>query len=276
MNQNEEHNKMSEMEEQFFQKASVSFDQSKEELWNELEGRLEQEQPKVILFHQRIYRAAAVVVLLMGISSLFLFYKTSHVTMNGEYAQVELPDHSFVKLAPGSELSYYPNLFWLGRSLDLKGQAFFNVEKGSKFSVHSENGITSVLGTSFTINTFKHYAVKCYTGKVRVEGGDSETILTKGMSVSIVKGKHEQKDFNADEFIPFEEESVFYEDIFLQELVIELERRRGVKIHVPVKAYDSFSGYISGVLDVAEQLEIIATTYQLKVTQINDKEYRLE
>jgi transmembrane sensor len=37
------------------------------------------------------------------------------------------------------------------RTLSLEGEAFFEVQKGSKFSVVTSDGIVEVLGTSFDV-----------------------------------------------------------------------------------------------------------------------------
>ena len=81
---------------------------------------------------------------------------------------VTLPDNSIVTLRGGSELSYAPYWWFADRSLQFEGEAFFDVEKGSSFTVQSDNGVTQVLGTSFSIYANdENYEVFCKTGKVK-------------------------------------------------------------------------------------------------------------
>ena len=94
------------------------------------------------------------------------------------------------RLASGAEVSCnYSATSWNDgeRILKLKGQVYFEVKKGSKFSVRSTQGIVSVLGTSFNIYDREGaYKVECFTGKVKVESIESETkvYLTKGLKTS--------------------------------------------------------------------------------------------
>ncbi|UCS92011.1 FecR domain-containing protein [Echinicola marina] len=89
---------------------------------------------------------------------------------------VMLPDGSKVVLNSGSSISY-PETFGNTREIDLKGQAFFDVERDTArpFIVKSGELETRVLGTSFDIKAYDgqnklHVAV--VTGKVRVSTGN--------------------------------------------------------------------------------------------------------
>jgi len=87
---------------------------------------------------------------------------------------VSLPDNSTVLLQPKGKISYSPKKYNLTkREVILSGEAFFEVQKNSDvpFVVYSNELITKVLGTSFTIvalpeSTKTEVIVK--TGKVAV------------------------------------------------------------------------------------------------------------
>ncbi|MFY0601726.1 MAG: FecR domain-containing protein [Cyclobacteriaceae bacterium] len=132
-----------------------------------------------------VWKVAASVVLVMGLS-LFAYqitYKTITTSL-GETANVELPDGSVVALNADSEISYNRLGWILTRDLRMEGEAFFEVQKGSAFTVYSDLGTTQVLGTSFNINTRNDaYKVQCYTGKVKVDSRDQIAVLTKGQGV---------------------------------------------------------------------------------------------
>ncbi|MFC5411072.1 FecR family protein [Larkinella bovis] len=85
---------------------------------------------------------------------------------------IHLPDNSSVILQPKSRLSYVPNEFNKEvRKVFLSGEAFFEVHKDKKvpFYVYANGFITSVLGTSFFINTNgKRSEVVVKTGRVTV------------------------------------------------------------------------------------------------------------
>jgi ferric-dicitrate binding protein FerR (iron transport regulator) len=69
--------------------------------------------------------------------------KTTYSSTNS-LQMVVLPDESRVTLEPNSSFSYNKVLYALRRTLDLKGNAFFEVEKGSDFRVQSELGSVEV------------------------------------------------------------------------------------------------------------------------------------
>lgn len=97
--------------------------------------------------------------------------------------EIDLPDGSLVRLSPGSTIRYslgFPQE--TGRSVDLEGEAFFDVERDTlrPFSVHSGGLTTRVLGTSFTVRSgVKDVSVTVNTGKVAVSpaGQESEPII---------------------------------------------------------------------------------------------------
>jgi len=87
--------------------------------------------------------------------------------------KIGLADGSTIVLQPGSSISY-PQIFDLDkRVVHLSGEAFFEVrsDKTRPFYVYSNEIITKVLGTSFTIKAYdgeKQIIVAVKTGKVSV------------------------------------------------------------------------------------------------------------
>jgi len=103
-------------------------------------------------------------------------------TEAGEERIVTLPDGSKVHMAPASTLrvKYSDNQ----RTLNLLGDAFFEVEKGAPFTVHTAAGDVAVLGTTFSVEARESLSVACATGKVQVKRKESEVVLTPGLAVS--------------------------------------------------------------------------------------------
>lgn len=128
-----------------------------------------------------LYGAVASIALL--ISFLYFNNSTSNFSTNyGEQLTIALPDNSKAHLSPKSTITYKKQNWNDRRELSLKGKAFFEVEKGESFTVQSNGGNVTVLGTKFTVNTSENYfEVKCYEGKVKVTSKNKEEIiLTKG------------------------------------------------------------------------------------------------
>ncbi|MGC4041508.1 MAG: FecR domain-containing protein [Flavobacterium sp.] len=120
---------------------------------------------------------AAAVLLFFGLFQMF-YFSNADQTAFGTIKTMQLPDGSQVTLNAKSKL-YYPNLFQFNRTLNLEGEAFFEVRKGSAFTVKTDLGCITVLGTKFNVNAHDDYfEVVCYEGKVRVESKGKIAILT--------------------------------------------------------------------------------------------------
>lgn len=132
---------------------------------------------------------AASIIVLFGV---FTFLDDNVITYNtnyGEQQTIALLDGSQVILNAKSTLSYNEDDWSSNRSLDLNGEAYFKVEKGSTFTVNTENGSVTVLGTQFDVNTFSDYfEVTCYEGKVRVESQNETYVLVPGQTVRRING----------------------------------------------------------------------------------------
>lgn len=129
---------------------------------------------------------SAKVITEAGIKTRDIFNNTA------EKMVLRLSDSSIVELMPNSLLSYPENFDAVKRDVAVKGEANFIVSKetGRPFSVHSDAILTTVLGTSFTVNSYasdSQIKVILHNGKVSVKptgqpfhGNKSEYILQPG------------------------------------------------------------------------------------------------
>jgi ferric-dicitrate binding protein FerR (iron transport regulator) len=118
----------------------------------------------------RFIGIAASFILLLGIFSfLYLFNTTEYSSDFGKKLTFELPDGSKVMLNAKSTIKYNKQNWENERVLTLNGDAYFDVEKGKKFTVKTPQGNIIVLGTEFNVNASTDFLkVVCYEGKVRV------------------------------------------------------------------------------------------------------------
>lgn len=153
-----------------------SFSKSKEDSWEELQRRIQEEETSSRQPVWWLLAASVTVLLALGLTARF--YGKTISSQHMALRNIELPDGSRVALDTESELKYYPLWWTFERKLELKGRGYFEVEKGNRFEVKSDNGTTRVLGTSFTIDTkSEDYNVRCLTGKVQVNSLQQEVIL---------------------------------------------------------------------------------------------------
>ena len=135
-------------------------------------------------------RIAAVFVICFGVYySLTLDTTVSTLAANKE-TNIELPDASVVSLNALSSVTFNKHNWSKKRKVELKGEAFFKVAKGSKFEVETKAGTVTVLGTQFNVKQRDNYfEVICYEGKVGVTYQNQRITLLAGDSFLMMDGK---------------------------------------------------------------------------------------
>ncbi|MVM33018.1 DUF4974 domain-containing protein [Spirosoma sp. HMF4905] len=159
--------------------------------WQALAARTVKTAPVKRLRFNPYWVAAAVVVLIGGLSWYFLSQSVIELPTQGERVseiqssftervntsalpeRVVLSDKSVVTLQPGSKLRYPITFASTKREVTLVGEAFFEVQKNphKPFLVYSHDLITKVLGTSFRIKAYptdRNVTVAVRTGRVSV------------------------------------------------------------------------------------------------------------
>jgi transmembrane sensor len=270
----------------FFKKVEVPFTKSKEEVWDTLSEKIGKDdfvQPKGKLISMVWYKvAAAVVIILVGSTSFMKLYTTTIFSEKGNHANHILPDGSSVELNAVSSISYHPYWWKITREVSLEGEAFFEVEKGSNFSVTSKLGKTEVLGTSFNIFARNHeYKVFCETGKVRVSNNSStvELVIVPGQMAILDQnnntGKIEKK--LLDNITSWRLNEFYFKAIPLTEVINEIEIQYNVSITLDVDDSDSltYSGRFTkkGTADVT--LALICQSFNLNFTSKGKNNYNI-
>ncbi len=197
-------------------------------------GHTKNESNVVPLWKHPLWRvAAAVLILLAGYITFFHEAGTEVRTKIGEKTLVTLPDDSEVYLNSVSEISYNPGQWNDKRSLSLNGEAYFKVAKGSRFSVHTPEGVVSVLGTQFNVKYRPHFfQVVCYQGRVGVDGPHGQVTLTPGVALNIIEGKVKTDTIKAPEPDWIKNISTF-DNVPFGMVISELERQYGISIKAP-------------------------------------------
>ncbi|NND08615.1 MAG: DUF4974 domain-containing protein [Saprospiraceae bacterium] len=251
-----------------------------ERIWDRIDKSVTEE-PTHQVRHRKIRPLHIIGAVAAGLALLIAFrlvYPDTSIIESpyGQSLTVNLPDASTVQLNDGSRLSYDPGQFLDGRTLNLRGEAFFEVQKGASFQVHTIQGVVTVLGTSFNVfSRSDRFIVHCHTGSVRVEHQSSSVVLKPGeMSMLDQKGA-----LNVDNFDPIGTKDwrsgVFnYENVPLQQVFAEIERQFEVKIKTSEAIYQqTYSGFFN-----EESLEdaLHSVCWPLKLnTEINKNQVRI-
>ena len=155
---------------------------------------------------------------------------TSVETLTSEKLEVNLPDESIVFLNASSTLKYNKSKWKNERTVELKGEAFFKVAKGSNFDVKTNNGIVSVLGTHFNVKNRKNFfEVTCYEGLVSVNNNNKIIKLPAGNSIRYLDNTSVASLTNATEPSWNNNVSDFKSVPFI-EVIKEFERQYGVAL----------------------------------------------
>lgn len=133
---------------------------------------------------------AASIVLFFGLFSILGNESVTIETSYGEHKLIVLLDGSEVILNAKSTLTYDEESWQNDRTLNLDGEAYFKVKKGSTFTVITNNGDVQVLGTQFNVNSVSDlFEVVCFEGKVSVQiKDDDDYILLPEKSVRRING----------------------------------------------------------------------------------------
>jgi ferric-dicitrate binding protein FerR (iron transport regulator) len=148
---------------------------------------------KVVQLHpfKKFLRVAAAVAVLMVGSYFYVNSLDENIaTQYAESKQITLPDNSEVVLNADSRITYSERKWDANRNITLNGEAFFKVAKGKRFTVATEIGTVTVLGTQFNVENRKgFFEVTCFEGLVSVSYNGKETKLPAGNSFIAVNGK---------------------------------------------------------------------------------------
>lgn len=250
-----------------------------EKMWNNIQSRKvaapgEPEAISIRWWNSGFFRAAAAAAVLFvlayayymsdfrrfsdfpvkGVSRETLARLSGAKNTTGHPQVIKLADGSSVTLEPGASL-YYPQTFEAkSRTVYLVGNGFFDIARNpaKPFVVFSENIVTKVLGTSFTIRKDDHSGnveVAVVTGKVIVERAQGSkpdfTIGTEGVTLT----PNEKVTFMSDseEYVTgivekpvmvgqnddFKRPDAFvFEEVTLGNVIGKLEKAYGVKIEI--------------------------------------------
>lgn len=164
-----------------------------ENAYSAVKNRHDLEGAKVVKLHlfRKFLRVAAAAALIT-IGSYF-YLNSLHETISTSFAEnkeINLPDLSEVVLNADSKLTYNERQWNENRTVHLKGEAFFKVAKGKRFTVATKAGDVAVLGTQFNVeNRDGFFEVTCFEGLVSVRFNDREVKLAAGKSFIAINGE---------------------------------------------------------------------------------------
>ncbi|NMH89350.1 FecR family protein [Flavivirga algicola] len=216
-----------------------------------------------------VYGAAAVLIIAFGLF-YFLNLQSHYQTGFGEQLALVLPDNSKVHLNANSQIDFNPKGWNAKKEVELKGEAFFDVEKGDAFKVLTKMGEVEVLGTEFNVITGQNFfEVQCYQGRVKVNSlkTEEEAILIAGEAFRRVNGVIEKWTFTNKKSSWLYGESTF-RNTPLSQVIIALENQFNVTfITTKINTKEKFTGVFTHKnlkLALKTVFETMNITYTIK------------
>jgi len=243
----------------------------------------------------RMYRwtAAAAVVLLIGLGGYFWvnYEQRAYLantgtsirdsvvsTARGEQREIVLPDGSHIWLNSASSIRWAVPFNKKERSVELSGEAFFDVQHADKipFIIHSGTLTTTVLGTSFDVTAYPHQKnmiVSVQSGKVKVQAGPRVlAVLEKGRQVSVrADTSSYQKDIDPTAIAAWRAGNLVYKDEMLEDIVADLERafKDSVEIKNASLKETMITISLNKSMGMREALEMICRTTDSRLSNKN-------
>ena len=246
--------------------VAPDFDMAK--AWEDLNKHKATTKSKVIKLNPyKKYLGIAAAIAAIFVAS-FLYYGSLNEEITTQYAErteIVLPDASEVQLNADSQISYSKKNWAKKRDIALDGEAFFKVAKGKRFTVTTEYGTVTVLGTQFNVENRKGYfEVACYEGLVSVVYNEEEIKLPAGNSLVVINGELQALAIpNTKEPSWIRNESSF-KSIPLKFVLDEFQRQFNIEVATEnVDINQLFTGSFSNT-DKELALQSISTPSQIK------------
>jgi ferric-dicitrate binding protein FerR (iron transport regulator) len=269
-------------DETFKIKLSSNYSKSKEDVWNELQNFIAEDKSatdKKIVLHSYKWIWIAASLLIVTFSVFSRFYSKVVYCPKGQKETFFLPDESEVIVNADTKIKYYPIWWHISRSLELSGEAYFEVNKGSLFKVKSTLGTTQVLGTSFNVLARgNRYKVTCIEGKVKViSKADKDAVITHGQAVDVLPDGEINvlQKVDTQKRTGWRKNQFTYKSEPLKLVIQEIERQYDVVIEHPEDLSYTFTGSFNTKSKLDKVLEIVCKPFLITFTKVNKKRYRL-
>jgi ferric-dicitrate binding protein FerR (iron transport regulator) len=184
-----------------------------------------------------------------------------------------------VELNAESTLSFHPYRWYFQRNVELKGEGFFSVQKGKKFTVKSELGETSVLGTTFNIFSRNDtYRVFCKTGKVNVKANSGESVILNPNQIAIVESGKISKEENvisSEHILSWRDNMFLFNAAPIAVVLREIERQYGISIATEKSLSGTISLSIQKNPDVEKILSMVCKPLGYNFIKKSEKSYMI-
>jgi ferric-dicitrate binding protein FerR (iron transport regulator) len=263
---------------QLLHKDRLPFKQDKASAWEAVRLRIAAQDETPVYHINRAWsplRVAAALVALVGAAALLVIL-TGNVAIDGRdgaITETNLPDGSEVTIKGEGHLSFNKWLWSFDRSVSLEGEAFFDVVKGSTFTVDTESGSVEVLGTSFTVLSMDdRFEVACKTGRVRVNHESGAALELKPGDAAIeLEENLIARNVHVQSIGVWAIDDLIFENIPASELFDALGRATGYHFVIKAKLDMTYSGQFGKEQSIEDILNIVCLPMNLNYELVGEE-----
>lgn len=194
-------------------------------------------------------------------------YNTIETPKGGQY-EVVLPDGTHIWLNAASVLKYPVRFAKTERTVELTGEAYFEVAKdpAKPFIVRAADQVVNVLGTHFNINGYpdeKIWKATLLEGAVQIssKGNQAPVTLKPGQEYESDRGNVSVREVNALESIAWKNGEFVFNDEPLESIMNKIARWYDVNIiYENINPATRFGGTVSRFTQVSKVLEKLELT----------------
>lgn len=204
------------------------------------------------------------------VESVEKIYNTLEVPVKGEF-NITLADGTQVWLNSCSKLVYPVDFSDTIREVYLEGEAFFDVTKNKEkpFIVKTKDYSIKVLGTAFNVMNYSDEDYSHTTlarGKIQIQYGDREEILTSGKQAFFRDGEMSVKEVDTRFYTTWMNDRFYFNSENLGNIMKKLTRWYGIRIHFKDEyaAGLHFVGSVPKYSNINDVCNIIGLTTHVK------------
>ncbi len=214
--------------------------------WQKVNSRIQATKSKHVNWLKISLSIASVLLIGLLVSTYLFINKADNIitlkTKYGQSIEVMLPDSSLVHLNANSSISYNALLFSLNRSVNMTGEAFFDVRKKSskKFILNVDDVNVTVLGTRFNVNAYQakqSIDVVLEEGRIEItmdNAPEVRQILHPGQKaiIDINKRLLTLSQVASENYSSWKDGVLYFQNNNLADFFSKLERRYGVEFRL--------------------------------------------
>lgn len=246
--------------------------QSDEEMWENFEKKVTSIEKTKNTYNRRNWLIGFVLLFIMALNSWLYFKNKNRKKIETAPTKTErkiYADGTTIHISPTSSIEYDEQKWTNERTITLKGQAFFEVEKGNPFIVLTPQGKIEVVGTKFDIWEMEGLMnVQCYEGSVEVTSGGTSITLMANQQIFVNEKRLEDVETIELKQPDWMQAKRVYRKIPLKGVLKDIERFYNVKIDASAVSIENDFGGVIPTNDFDKALNYLTKTlnwtYEIK------------